>query len=236
MDSELKRPRPPKKDLSWFQLIIFAIVVFVATMLVMTFVVSKDTVTGPSMEPGLSTGDRMISLQHKKVKRNSIVVLHAPDRASKEYLAKHQSDIANITFVGNGKLFNGDSLVPLKDRELYIKRVIGLPGDTVESKHDKLYVNGKKVAQPYLDKAFSDAALKRYNMSKGLTEKYFTEDFSLDTLASTHTHRVPAGHYFVMGDNRIISHDSTDFGFVPKENIQSVVVMRYWPLTSIKFY
>ena len=236
MEESMKRKREPKKTISWFQLIIFAIVVFVATMLVMTFVVSKDTVNGPSMEPGLTTGDRLISLQHKKIKRNSIVVIYAPDKPSAKYLEQSGAKATDLTFIGNGKLFNGDSLVPLKDRELYIKRVIGLPGDTVESKNDKLYVNGKLVKQPYLDKAFSTAALKQYNQTHGTTEKYFTKNFTLQSLASTNKKRVPANSYFVMGDNRIVSHDSRDFGFIPAENIQSVATLRYWPLTSLHVY
>ncbi|WP_056976395.1 signal peptidase I [Lacticaseibacillus sharpeae] len=236
MEESMKRPRPPKHTLSAWQLLIFAVVVFIATTFVMTFVVSKDTVSGPSMEPGLSTGDRLISLQHKKVRRNDIVVLYAPDEASSAYMEHTGAKNSDLTYVGNGKLFNGDSLVPLKSRELYIKRVIGLPGDTIRSKNDKLYINGKRVKQPYLNKSFMEAAIKRYNIANGTSEKYFTKNFSLKTITASQTAKVPAGEYFVMGDNRIISHDSTAFGFVPAENIQSVVVWRYWPISSWKFY
>lgn len=236
MDESLKRKRPPKKTISFWQLLVFAVIIFIATMALMTLVFSKDTVDGPSMEPNLSTGDRLLSVQHKKVHRNDLVVIYAPDKASSAYLKQNSKTASDIMFVGDGKLFNGDYLVPLKSRELYIKRVIGLPGDTVESKNDQLYVNGKRVKQSYLKQSFTKAALKRHNLSEGRNDANFTQDFSLKDLASTHATRVPAGHYFVLGDNRIVSHDSRDFGFVPAENIQSVVVMRYWPLTSLKFY
>ncbi|WP_054675887.1 signal peptidase I [Lacticaseibacillus sharpeae] len=191
MEESMKRPRPPKHTLSAWQLLIFAVVVFIATTFVMTFVVSKDTVSGPSMEPGLSTGDRLISLQHKKVRRNDIVVLYAPDEASSAYMEHTGAKNSDLTYVGNGKLFNGDSLVPLKSRELYIKRVIGLPGDTIRSKNDKLYINGKRVKQPYLNKSFMEAAIKRYNIANGTSEKYFTKNFSLKTITASQTAKCP---------------------------------------------
>lgn len=202
----------------------------------MNFVVSKNYVTGPSMEPGLHTGDHMLALRHKKVKRNDIVVLYAPDEASSEYVSSHHVKAENLSYVGNGKLYNGSSLVPLTDRELYIKRVIGLPGDTIRSYHDKLYVNGKRVPQSYLTASFSKTALREHNKKYDENEKYFTKDFSLKTLAATRSVRVPANTYFVLGDNRVVSHDSRSFGFLPAANIQSVVILRYWPLGKITTY
>lgn len=182
--------------------------VLIATLLIMRFVISKDVVQGPSMEPGLESGDRLISLRLKKPKRNDIVVLYAP---------------------------KSDNPAP---GELYIKRVIGMPGDTVESKNDKLYVNGKQVKQNYLSQKFIKQELQESATEQGVdvNDLKFTGDFSLKTLASTHRATVPAGEYFVMGDNRYVSHDGRAFGFIPKSEIQSVVGLRYWPLSKIKFY
>lgn len=182
--------------------------VLIATLLIMRFVISKDVVQGPSMEPGLESGDRLISLRLKKPKRNDIVVLYAP---------------------------KSDNPAP---GELYIKRVIGMPGDTVESKNDKLYVNGKQVKQSYLSQKFIKQELQESATEQGVdvNDLKFTGDFSLKTLASTHRATVPAGEYFVMGDNRYVSHDGRAFGFIPKSEIQSVVGLRYWPLSKIKFY
>ncbi len=190
------------------QFIILFVVVLGATMLLMRYVISKDIVQGPSMEPGLESGDRLISLRLKKVKRNDIVVLYAP------------------------KVDN-----PTKG-ELYIKRVIGMPGDTVESKNDKLYVNGKEVKQDYLSQKFIKKELTEKAAELGVdsSDLKFTYDFSLSTLASTKRATVPAGEYFVMGDNRYVSHDGRNFGFIPKSEIQSVVVLRYWPLSEFKIY
>ncbi|MCX2455868.1 signal peptidase I [Lacticaseibacillus nasuensis] len=119
---------------------------------------------------------------------------------------------------------------PDKPGELYIKRVIGMPGDTVAVKHEKLYINGKQTKEPYLKSKFMAQEMTAQNST------YFTYDFSLQTLQSTHRATVPKGAYFVMGDNRLVSHDGRDFGFIAKNKIQSVVVWRYWPLNKMKIY
>lgn len=107
--------------------------------------------------------------------------------------------------------------------EDYVKRVIGLPGDTVQYKNDMLYINGKKVDEPYL---------KPYK-SKLLPGEDLTQDFSLKTLKSTNgVARVPKGKLFVMGDNRQNSVDSRIFGFVDESQIVGKVDLRYWPLNE----
>lgn len=127
---------------------------------------------------------------------------------------------------------------PDRPKSLYIKRVIGMPGDTVSSKNDKLYVNGKAIAEPYLNHKFSRDEINKWASQQGLDPSSikFTNDFNIKTLSSTKSAKVPAGKYFVMGDNRLVSHDSRDFGFVDKSKIQSVVVWRYWPLNRMKIF
>ena len=78
-----------------------------------------------------------------------------------------------------------------------IKRVIGLPGERVEFKNNKLYINGKKVKQDF--------------------SHMDTEDFNIEELGST---KVPKGKYFVVGDNRGNSLDSRAIGFIPKKEIK----------------
>ncbi|MDO4912266.1 MAG: signal peptidase I [Lactobacillus sp.] len=108
---------------------------------------------------------------------------------------------------------------PDQPNTLYIKRLIGLPGDTVESKNDHLYVNGKEVNQSYLSKkwiANAHAAGMKY-----------TNDFKVT---------VPKGYYWVMGDHRDVSNDSRRFGPVKANKIVSEVKLRYWPLTDISWF
>lgn len=115
---------------------------------------------------------------------------------------------------------------------LFIKRVIGLPGDTIKVANDQLWINGKRQAEPYLNTTFAKKELAKYQATQ--QAKTFTTDFSLPTLKTTHTAKVPAGHYFVMGDNRLVSYDSRGFGFVSKAEIESVVLWRYWPVTQMR--
>ncbi|MGR3741760.1 signal peptidase I [Companilactobacillus sp. DQM5] len=128
----------------------------------------------------------------------------------------------------------------------YIKRVIGMPGDTVESKNDVMYINGKKIAQPYLENNF-----KEEQHAQGVT---YTNNFTLKTLAKNQyyqsiysnnpkllnevkkTGKVPAGYYFVMGDHRNVSKDSRMIGFIKKDKIVGVVKLRYWPFSDFKTF
>ncbi|MCI1892992.1 MAG: signal peptidase I [Schleiferilactobacillus harbinensis] len=125
------------------------------------------------------------------------------------------------------KIDRGDVVVldaPDAPGTLYIKRVIGMPGDTVESKNDVMYINGKKLAQPYL---------KDYE-SELPTGVQYTDDFSL--ASKGFGNNVPKGEYFVMGDHRNVSKDSRIFGYVKASKIVGVVKLRYWPLTQIKTF
>ncbi|GGB56752.1 signal peptidase I [Fictibacillus barbaricus] len=104
----------------------------------------------------------------------------------------------------------------------YIKRVIGLPGDTIEYKDDTLYVNGKKVKEEYLE------AYK-----KKTKDGNFTYDFTL--LEVTAKQKVPEGQLFVLGDNRRNSSDSRNIGTVDEEHVLGKASFRFWPLKDIGF-
>ncbi|MFD2445378.1 signal peptidase I [Bacillus sp. CGMCC 1.16607] len=103
---------------------------------------------------------------------------------------------------------------PFTDDEYLIKRVIGLPGDSLEVKNDVLYINGKKYSEPYLQS----------NKEAILPEEKLTEDFKA---------KVPKNSLFVMGDNRLKSGDSRRFGFISKDSIIGEVKMRIFPLEEI---
>jgi signal peptidase I len=103
----------------------------------------------------------------------------------------------------------GDVVVfwyPLDRTKSFIKRVVGLPGDTVEIRHGIVYINDKPMQEPYVPPQFEDMS------AYGPTT-------------------VPAGTYFVMGDHRISSNDSRIFGPVPSAFIYGKAVFAYWPMT-----
>ncbi|MFC0561712.1 signal peptidase I [Halalkalibacter alkalisediminis] len=94
----------------------------------------------------------------------------------------------------------------------YIKRVIGLPGDIVYYFDDVLYINNEPVREPFLQKDIEEYAWGNY-----------TTDFAIPE-------PIPAGHVFVMGDNRPNSLDSRRLGPISNEQIVGKVDLRFWPL------
>ncbi|BDG34716.1 signal peptidase I [Saccharococcus caldoxylosilyticus] len=102
-------------------------------------------------------------------------------------------------------------------KEDYVKRVIGLPGDQIAYKNDVLYINGRKVNEPYLQP-----------YKQKLIDGKLTGDFTLEEL--TGKKRVPEGYIFVLGDNRLSSWDSRHFGFVKISQVVGKVDLRYWPV------
>ena len=86
-----------------------------------------------------------------------------------------------------------------------IKRVVGLPGDKIAVRHDRLYVSGEPQREHYLNDDYRE-----------LQTPYGPRE-------------VPADHVFVMGDNRGNSQDSRVFGPLPKENIEGEAFLRFWP-------
>lgn len=120
-----------------------------------------------------------------------------------------------------------------------VKRLIGLPGDTIEYKNDVLYINGVKTDEPYLYeylKAFNDDRLKdEYSYSADMQElaayspafttqkvNLATKEFNVEP--ENFKVEVPVTGYFLIGDNRIVSRDSRDVGAFPRENIVGKVV------------
>ncbi|WP_071459103.1 signal peptidase I [Bacillus massilinigeriensis] len=106
------------------------------------------------------------------------------------------------------------------EKEDYVKRVIGLPGDKIEYREDRLFINGKVVEEPFLEK-----------YQEQIQGHYFTGDFTLKEVAGKET--VPDGKLFVLGDNRLGSWDSRYFGFISIDQVVGKVNLRYWPIDEM---
>lgn len=151
--------------------------------------------------------------------------------------------------LGEGRVFGraparGDIVVfklPRDDKTDYIKRVIGLPGDTIQMIQNKLYING----QPVEDVVVSAGEVTDIFGPRPVTEvretlpggrTFMTQDFGPGgDLDDTPVYEVPAGHYFMMGDNRDNSIDSrvqesAGVGLVPEENLvgKAEIIMFSW--------
>lgn len=113
----------------------------------------------------------------------------------------------------------GDVIVfkaPLDSEKDYIKRVIGTPGDTISIKDGQVYVN---------DQRLNETAYLKPDV------KTYPGNFLTDTNSIT----VPEGKYFVLGDNRINSSDSREWGFVKKDEIIGNSMFVYWPINRMRF-
>jgi signal peptidase I len=96
----------------------------------------------------------------------------------------------------------------------FIKRTIGLPGDTIELRNKKVYVNGKALEEPYVRYLFPPPGDSP------------EEDFDVRVHYGPVT--VPPNHYFMMGDNRDNSEDSRYWGFLPREYVKGKAAFVYW--------
>lgn len=103
----------------------------------------------------------------------------------------------------------------------YIKRVIGVPGDTIRYEDDVLYLNGDAVDEAYLD-----------DYKAASTSRPFTGDFDLEDVTGYDT--VPDDHFFVLGDNRQHSKDSRHIGFVHEDEIVGKANMVFWPMGDFR--
>lgn len=134
-----------------------------------------------------------------------------------------------------------------KTKEI-VKRVIGLPGETIEYKNDVLYINGKETDEPYLKdyiQKFKEDKLQSTYTGKGFEENgelfrqmaQIAEAFTVDKDGSaTFTKKLLDDEYLLLGDDRIVSKDSRQVGAFKKEQIKGEAVLRLWPLLPFQTY
>lgn len=141
--------------------------------------------------------------------------------------------VLHTKIVSLGEPKRGDVIVfryPVDPAVNFIKRLVGLPGDTISYREKQLYINGEPVAEKAQGRFTSDdlkcttprADAKRFTETLGEVE----HDILLHDNSGTRNNQwlVPEGHYFVMGDNRDRSNDSREWGFVPEENLMGRAV------------
>lgn len=185
-DIQVERPEAASRNSLWsegrllFRDLVFALMI---AALVVVFIVQPVKVEGTSMLPRLHDGERIFV--------NKLIYYDEYSWAPKV----DRGDIVVFWF-------------PDDPSKSYIKRVVGLPGDTIEMRDGIVQVNGSQIDEQYLDP-------------------------SLNVSPKSHTPvYVRPNYYFVMGDNRDNSSDSRSWGLVPKKYIYGKALLRYWPLSA----
>ncbi|HFH9840428.1 TPA: signal peptidase I [Streptococcus suis] len=123
--------------------------------------------------------------------------------------------------------------------KLIVKRVVGMPGDTIRYENDVLYINDQEVDEPYLDEylaAFQkDKLQEEYSYNKQFQAvAQAAQAFTQDANGSVNfTITIPEGQYYLLGDDRLVSLDSRSVGTFSREKIKGEVVFRMWPFNRI---
>lgn len=205
--------------------VIFLVPMIIISLLLQKFVISTFKVSGDSMFPTLQHNQSMMMYKLADPKRFDVVVVESPDEV-------YERD-------ENGELkkdFFGEPI-----RRLYIKRIIGMPGDTLAYQNNELYINGVKYEEPYLN-AYRQQVSGQYIADSTLEEYMAYARMVIPTLPEENTTLdekngvkvIPDGFYFVLGDNRLYSKDSQEYGLVNKKLIKGIAVIRFYPLDKIK--
>jgi signal peptidase I len=104
---------------------------------------------------------------------------------------------------------------------ILIKRVVALPGETISVSDGSVYIDGRRLVEPYVQRL--DGATEPTEPFRGTGQAWSLEQ----------PYKVPAGHYFLMGDNRLVSDDSRDWGPAPRHEIIGEAFFTYWPLSRL---
>ncbi|MEN3028755.1 MAG: signal peptidase I [Aquificaceae bacterium] len=128
----------------------------------------------------------------------------------------------------------GDVVVfrwPVNPQIDFIKRIIGMPGDIIEIRGEKVFINGQEVPTRFVERLREDGAVKliyEETLPNGVKHRIALYENSPFPRKDVHYIRIPEGHYFVMGDNRDNSEDSRYWGLLPRENIVGKAFVIYF--------
>lgn len=198
-----------KEVLEWTYCIVIAITL---ALLIRYFIGTPTIVKQPSMFPTLKQDQRLWLNRwnrtiHKMPARGEIITFEAPSvtflSSSDNPVAVYDNEPKNI--------FEKFTYYVLEAGKIsYIKRVVGLPGEHVEIKEGKVFINGKELEEKYLQPGVVT------DVVKGTLSDFV----------------VPENCVFAIGDNRSQSTDCRAFGCIPLEKIESTVAFRFWPLDT----
>lgn len=161
------------------ELLLYAIMIVLCVFIIPRYVIQRTVVDGSSMENTLQNHDNLLV-----------------EKVSYRFKTPERFDI--VVFYP----FHS------KDSEFYVKRIIGLPGETVQIKGSDIYINGEILEENYGKDPIVDPGIAKDPIVLGEDE------------------------YFVLGDNRTVSKDSREIGVIYREDIVGKAIFRIWPLTE----
>ena len=172
------------KRLGAFFLDILEVIVFAVAIFLFLYllVLQPHKIKGASMEPNFPNGEYLLT-----------------DKVTYRFGEPKRGDV----IVFKAPTGNGDE---------YIKRIIGLPGETITVRNGKVYINGKELREIYIPD--------------------ISPTYGSNFLEENEVFTVPAGNYFVLGDNRPHSSDSRAFGPITKDKITGRAWVIYWPFKN----
>ena len=203
-----------KNIAEWIVYIIGAIII---ALLFKYYIITPTVVSGYSMYSELEDGERLIVNRTFRItgnmpERYDIVTFEAPSYIYNYETIDQENPVA-IYQKDDRNAFSGFVYNVLEiTKTSYIKRVIALPGEHVQIKNGKVYINGEELEENYLQ-------------TDTITESELFNDFI-----------VPDRYLFCMGDNRQDSMDSRVFGCIPIEKIEGTVMLRFFPLDKINSF
>lgn len=210
----MKLDSKTKDILEW---IICIIIAFILALIIRYYVGTPTIVKQTSMFPTLVQNQRLILnrwVRTKKVmpNRGDIITFEAPNMP--RYKTIEEVDLTNpiADYSGRPTTFFSKFVYYVLElgKDSYIKRVIALPGEHVQIKDGKVYINDVELEESYLN------------------ENVYTD--SMDGAFTDFV--VPEGCVFAMGDNRSQSTDCRKFGCIPLNKIESKVLFRFWPINT----
>lgn len=206
-----------KEIFNWIVCIVIAIIL---ALLIKYFLLTPTIVKQSSMFPTLKENQRLILSRVGRTfkqmpERGDIITFEAP---SETHRTKDDTDLSNpvaiFTDTSDMSIIEKFNYYVLETTKTsYIKRVIGLPGEHVQIKEGKVFINGEELQEDYLQPGIVTDDL----------EGIFT-----DIIVSQDT-------VFAMGDNRNSSVDCRSFGCIPLDKIEGEVKLRFWPLNQFGF-
>ena len=194
----LPRPKLARRR-GWLRDILEIVALVVVIYTLVNLSTARAIVEGPSMQPNFYTGQLVIinrfAFYFSSPQRGDVVVLNNPTEPCKDIVKSRA--LIEVPFLSQNTATNGQC-------EDLIKRVIGLPGDSVKLKEGRVYINNHEIEEPYV------------------------REFC--TVGCDGGWTIGPEQYFVMGDNRRNSYDSHNFGPIARQLIVGQAWIRYWPL------